>query len=199
MIQLSDSDLRRAAADGMDAFISLFADAYLGALGGTLTADNMALLSAPQHTLLAYRILRDELMEGGFCQLIQNQITHTVIFPNIELQMNMMTCGTNISNQCRQHILPPNKQMKLILRIRERHTLAPEKIDELTMLLGNIRNLHSEITVSRTTSQLYGTGSADKYILLVITPKEEINDQSQDRHRRHNQNPCYGLDGLTII
>ena len=72
MIQLSDSDLRRAAADGMDAFINLFADAYLGALGGTLTADNMALLSAPQHTLLAYRILRDELMEGGFCQLIQN-------------------------------------------------------------------------------------------------------------------------------
>lgn len=72
MIQLSDSDLRRAAADGMDAFISLFADAYLGTLGGRLTADNMALLSAPQHTLLAYRILRDELMEGGFCQLIQN-------------------------------------------------------------------------------------------------------------------------------
>lgn len=72
MIQISDTSLRRAAHDGMDAFVNLFADAYLDALGGRLTADNMPLLTAPQHTLLAYRILRDELMEGGFCQLIQN-------------------------------------------------------------------------------------------------------------------------------
>lgn len=72
MIQLSDSDLRRAAADGMDAFINLFVDAYLRELGGRLTADNLSVLTATQHTLLAYVVMRDELMEGGFCQLIQN-------------------------------------------------------------------------------------------------------------------------------
>ena len=32
----------------------------------------MECLNGPQHTLLAYRILRDEVMEGGFVQLIQN-------------------------------------------------------------------------------------------------------------------------------
>ena len=41
-------------------------------MGGALTAEAMPLLNASQHTLLAYTILRDELMEGGFCQLIQN-------------------------------------------------------------------------------------------------------------------------------
>ena len=32
----------------------------------------MPLLSGEQHSLLAYRIFRDEVTEGGFCQLIQN-------------------------------------------------------------------------------------------------------------------------------
>ena len=41
-------------------------------MGGKLTAENLALLSGEQHTLLAYVFFRDEVMEGGFCQLIQN-------------------------------------------------------------------------------------------------------------------------------
>ncbi len=32
----------------------------------------MPLLTGEQHTLLAYQIFRDEVMDGGFCQLIQN-------------------------------------------------------------------------------------------------------------------------------
>ena len=72
MVQISDTSLRRAASQGMDAFLQAFADAYREELGGPLAADNMDRLSAAQHTLLAYVILRDELMEGGFCQLIQN-------------------------------------------------------------------------------------------------------------------------------
>ncbi len=39
---------------------------------GNLAADTMSMLTAEQHSLLAYRIFRDEVMEGGFCQLIQN-------------------------------------------------------------------------------------------------------------------------------
>lgn len=72
MITLSDSSLRRAASEGMDAFVQLFADAYMKEAGGALTADTMSRLTAAQHTLLAYHILHEELMEGGFCQLIQN-------------------------------------------------------------------------------------------------------------------------------
>lgn len=41
-------------------------------IGGELTEESMARLSADQITLLAYSALRDELLEGGFVQLIQN-------------------------------------------------------------------------------------------------------------------------------
>ena len=72
MIEVKDAALRQAADEGMDAFLKVFADAYMEALGGQLTADTMPMLTAEQHTLLAYTILRDEVMDGGFCQLIQN-------------------------------------------------------------------------------------------------------------------------------
>lgn len=72
MIEVKDAALRQAADEGMDAFLKVFTDAYMEALGGQLTADTMPVLTAEQHTLLAYTILRDEVMDGGFCQLIQN-------------------------------------------------------------------------------------------------------------------------------
>lgn len=72
MIQITDAALRQAAGEGMDAFIEVFTDAYKNVTNGELTAETMPLLTAEQHSLLAYRIFRDEVMEGGFCQLIQN-------------------------------------------------------------------------------------------------------------------------------
>lgn len=72
MIEVNDADLRRAAGEGMDAFIQVFTDAYRQAMGGELTAETMPLLTGEQHSLLAYQIFRDEMMDGGFCQLIQN-------------------------------------------------------------------------------------------------------------------------------
>ena len=72
MIQITDNALRQAAGEGMDAFIQVFTDAYRQEVGGELTAETMPLLTGEQHSLLAYRIFRDEVMEGGFCQLIQN-------------------------------------------------------------------------------------------------------------------------------
>ena len=71
-IEVTDAALRQAAAEGMDAFIQVFTDAYRKAIGDELTAETMPLLTGEQHTLLAYQIFRDELMDGGFCQLIQN-------------------------------------------------------------------------------------------------------------------------------
>lgn len=41
-------------------------------IDGNLTAETMPMLNADEITLLAYQILRSELMEGGFVQLIQN-------------------------------------------------------------------------------------------------------------------------------
>ena len=72
MIGIKEEALQQAAAEGMDAFIQVFTNAYLQKIGGELTATTMPLLTGEQHTLLAYQILRDEIMEGGFCQLIQN-------------------------------------------------------------------------------------------------------------------------------
>lgn len=72
MVAISDAALRRAAGEGMDAFIKVFADAYMEAMGGQFTPQGMSLLTGEQHSLLAYQLFRDEVMEGGFCQLIQN-------------------------------------------------------------------------------------------------------------------------------
>lgn len=72
MVEVTDAALQQAAGEGMDAFIQVFTDAYKKVTGGELTAETMPLLTGEQHSLLAYQIFRDELMEGGFCQLIQN-------------------------------------------------------------------------------------------------------------------------------
>ncbi len=67
-----ESDIRRAKALGMDEYVMLFHDRIMEALGGQLTPENMPQLTADQTTLLAYIIFRDEVMDGGFIQLIHN-------------------------------------------------------------------------------------------------------------------------------
>lgn len=71
-VTIKESDIIKAAGEGMDAFVKLFADAVLESVGGKLTADNMNELTTDQITLLAYIWLRDEVMDGGFVQLIHN-------------------------------------------------------------------------------------------------------------------------------
>ena len=53
-------------------FIQWVTDGYLAAVGGALTAENMEMLSEDQHAVLCYRYVLDEVMEGGFIQLIMN-------------------------------------------------------------------------------------------------------------------------------
>ena len=72
MIEVVESALQKAAGEGMDEFIQAFTDKYKEVIGGELTAETMPLLTGEQHSLLAYQIFRDEMMVGGFCQLIQN-------------------------------------------------------------------------------------------------------------------------------
>lgn len=56
----------------MDAFIKVFVDATKEAIGGELNATTMQQLNVSQLVLLAYDILHEEVMDGGFVQLIYN-------------------------------------------------------------------------------------------------------------------------------
>ena len=69
---VKDALLQQAAMEGMDAFVQVFVDAIREAIGGELTAENMPELNADQITLLAWDMLHEELMDGGFVQLIHN-------------------------------------------------------------------------------------------------------------------------------
>ena len=71
-VKVKDADLRQAAGEGMDAFLQVFIDAIRVAIGGELTAETMAELNSDQVTLLAWQTLHDEVMDGGFVQLIHN-------------------------------------------------------------------------------------------------------------------------------
>ncbi len=69
---VKDQALRQAAGEGMDAFVACFVAAIKEAIGGELTADTMSQLNADQITLLAWQMLPNEVMDGGFVQLIHN-------------------------------------------------------------------------------------------------------------------------------
>ena len=71
-IKIKDSVLQDAARNGVDAFLDAVLSAFKSQVGEELNADSMQDLSADQITLWGYLILRDELMDGGFVQLIYN-------------------------------------------------------------------------------------------------------------------------------
>lgn len=71
-IQVHDSALRAAAAEGMDAFLQVIVDAIKEYVGGELNEDALKVLDPDYVTLWGYIILRDELCDGGFIQLIHN-------------------------------------------------------------------------------------------------------------------------------
>ena len=54
-VVIKETDIIKAANEGMDEFVNLFSNAILDSIGGSLTAENMAELSADQITLLAYK------------------------------------------------------------------------------------------------------------------------------------------------
>lgn len=71
-VKINDSELATAAQEGIDAFLDLVIEKTRVAIGGELSADNMPLMSSKQITLIGYATLRDEVMDGGFVQLIHN-------------------------------------------------------------------------------------------------------------------------------
>ena len=80
-VMIKDADLQQAAMEGMDAFLAVFVKAIYDSIGGELTAETMQELNADQITLLAWNTLHEEVMDGGFVQLIYNGYG-TFIFKN---------------------------------------------------------------------------------------------------------------------
>ena len=80
-VTISDAVLRQAAGEGMDAFVGAFVTAIKEAIGGQLTAETLGDLNSDQITLLAWDVLHEEVMDGGFVQLIHNGYGH-FIFKN---------------------------------------------------------------------------------------------------------------------
>lgn len=71
-INIQEKTLTDAAQKGSEAFVEVIVEAIQKAVGEELTAEKMARFSADQLSLLAYWHLREEVMEGGFIQLIYN-------------------------------------------------------------------------------------------------------------------------------
>jgi hypothetical protein len=71
-LKITDAKLRETAGEGIDAFFELIVNTLKEAIGGELTAENMAEMSSEQITLMGYSTLRDEVMDGGFIQMIYN-------------------------------------------------------------------------------------------------------------------------------
>jgi len=69
---LHEEAIRQAAEKGMDAFVETILNAIKEASGEELNAETMQKLNAEQITLWGYAILHEELMDGGFVQLIHN-------------------------------------------------------------------------------------------------------------------------------
>lgn len=71
-ITISEDLVREAAAKGCDEFVNLFYDAILAAYGGKIDSEMMSGLNADQMTLVVFKVLHEEVMDGGFVQLIYN-------------------------------------------------------------------------------------------------------------------------------
>ncbi len=71
-VTIKDDVLRKAAGEGMDAFVGAFVQAIKETIGGELTAATLGELNSDQITLLAWDVLHEEVMDGGFVQLIHN-------------------------------------------------------------------------------------------------------------------------------
>ena len=71
-IIVKDQELSQAALESMDEFLNVFIKAIRDAIGGEPTEETMTELNADQMTLLCWDTLHQEVMDGGFVQLIHN-------------------------------------------------------------------------------------------------------------------------------
>lgn len=71
-IKVTMADYSRWEGCDADTLLAELVERLRQSVGGTLNAESMARLSSEQLTLWGYYILREEVMDGGFVQLIYN-------------------------------------------------------------------------------------------------------------------------------
>lgn len=71
-VRIPESEVIAVAGQGMDEFLQVFVDHIRDAVGGELNGETMPRLNGEQISLLAYVMFREEVMDGGFVQLIHN-------------------------------------------------------------------------------------------------------------------------------
>jgi hypothetical protein len=72
-IEIADQALSKSASEGMDEFLQVFITALRQSFDSEeLTSEAMSQLNSEQITLLAWDTLHQEIMDGGFVQLIHN-------------------------------------------------------------------------------------------------------------------------------
>lgn len=71
-VNIKDEKLQKAAQQGMDEFVDTFVQAIEEVVDGPLTLEIMQRLTLDQITLLAWHYLHQEVMDGGFIQMIYN-------------------------------------------------------------------------------------------------------------------------------
>ena len=80
VVKISHESVQIAAQAGMDEFVNVFYDAIMDYSGGEVTAETMQGINADQMTLVVFKILHEEIMDGGFVQLIYNGYGPFVFF-----------------------------------------------------------------------------------------------------------------------
>lgn len=71
-VKIRHEELEEARDRGADAYIGVLSDAVVSSAGGSLTLESMSGLSSSQIALVAYATMREEVLCGGFIQLIHN-------------------------------------------------------------------------------------------------------------------------------
>lgn len=72
VVKIDESKVIEAAKAGNDEFVDVFYNAILDFCGGVITAETMQEINPEQMTLVVFKTLHEEVMDGGFVQLIYN-------------------------------------------------------------------------------------------------------------------------------
>lgn len=72
LVHINEKEWTDALSQNGAAWLDYLCGQMVRACGGALTAESMASLTTGQITVYVYKVFRDEMLEGGFCQLIQN-------------------------------------------------------------------------------------------------------------------------------
>lgn len=121
-------------------------DAYLNAIGGALTADNMDNLTADQHSILCYRYILDEVMQGGFIQLILNGYAPYVLegpFPMVVKKMWEMKDFSKLLYEAKKQYHYHSEELNRDMDEEEFMALY-EQLDELNELGDDFLEEHQE-------------------------------------------------------